>query len=173
MEARLPSSWKEANISPIPKEKPTLDVNSHLSPISLTLILSKVAEKFVVQSFVKPAVIKKVDSRQFGAIPGSNTTQALISMLYSWNKATDGSGATVRAVLFDFKKAYESYTNRPRFRSLAQGIVISPTVSSVVRYHFLTPDSSQVMPTTASHTRTVSGYYRCTRSVSGYVYQRT
>ena len=106
-------------------------------------------------------------------MPGSNTTQALISMLYSWNKATDGSGATVRAVLFDFKKAYESYTNRPRFRSLAQGIVISPTVSSVVRYHFLTPDSSQVMPTTASHTRTVSGYYRCTRSVSGYVYQRT
>ena len=28
-------------------------------------------------------------------------------MLYSWNKATDGSGATVRAVLFDFKKAFD------------------------------------------------------------------
>ena len=107
MEARLPSSWKEANISPIPKQKPILDVNSHLRPISLTPILSKVADDFVVEGFVKPALLKKVDSHRFGAISGSNTTQALISMLHSWNKATDGSGATVRAVLFDFKKAFD------------------------------------------------------------------
>ena len=43
-----------------------------------------------------------MDPNQFGTIPGSNTTQALISMLHSWSKATDGSGATVRTVLFDF-----------------------------------------------------------------------
>ena len=96
MEARLPSSWKEDNISPIPKQKPILDVNSHLRPISLTPILSKVADDFVVEGFVKPALLKKVDSHRFGAISGSNT----------WNKATDGSGATIRAVLFDFKKAF-------------------------------------------------------------------
>ncbi|CAB4034046.1 RNA-directed DNA polymerase from mobile element jockey, partial [Paramuricea clavata] len=125
LEARLPSSWKLANISPIPKQKQILDVNSHLRPISLTSILSKVAEDFVVEEFVKPAVLKKVDPNQltictclvqnlvyyangqFGTIPGSNTTQALISMLHSWNKATDGSGATVRTVLVDFKKAFD------------------------------------------------------------------
>ena len=82
-------------------------MNSHLRPISLTPILSKVAEDFVVEEFVKPAVLKKVDPNQFGTIPGSNTTQALISMLHSWNKATDGSGATVRTVLVDFKKAFD------------------------------------------------------------------
>ena len=28
-------------------------------------------------------------------------------MIREWNSATDGNGATVRAVLFDFKKAFD------------------------------------------------------------------
>lgn len=51
----------------------------HLRPISLTPVLSKVAEEFVVKQYVKPAVFVKVDPRQFGTIPGSNTTEALIN----------------------------------------------------------------------------------------------
>ena len=83
-----------------------------LRPISLRPILSKVAEDFVVEEFVKPAVLRKVDPNQFGTIPGGNTTQVLISMLHSWNKATDGSGATFRTVLFDFKKALDLIDHR-------------------------------------------------------------
>ena len=52
-------------------------------------------------------MLKKVDAQQFGSIPGSNTTHALISMLHSWNSATDGNDATARIVLFDFKKAFD------------------------------------------------------------------
>lgn len=106
-EARLPQSWKEADITPIPKQKPVKDVNKHLRPISLTPVLSKVAEDYVVGRFLKPAVLKKVDPQQFGTVPGSNTTYALISMLHSWNSSTDGNGATVRVVLFDFRKAFD------------------------------------------------------------------
>ena len=106
-EARLPQSWKHADIVPIPKRVPVYDVNRHLRPISLTPVLSKVAEEFVVAQYVKPAVLAKVDPRQFGTIPGSSTTEALISMTHAWNCATDGNGATVRAVLFDFKKAFD------------------------------------------------------------------
>ena len=51
-EARLPQSWKEADIIPIPKQKPVKDVNKHLRPISLTPILSKVAEDYVVWRFL-------------------------------------------------------------------------------------------------------------------------
>lgn len=51
----------------------------HLRPISLTPVLSKVAEEFVVKQYVKPAVFVKVDPRQFGTTPGSNTTEALIN----------------------------------------------------------------------------------------------
>lgn len=106
-EARVPQSWKKADIIPIPKQKPVRDVNKHLRPISLTPILSKVAEDYVVEEFLKPAVLKKVDPQQFGTVPGSSTTYALISMLHSWNSSTDGNGATVRVVLFDFRKAFD------------------------------------------------------------------
>ena len=36
LEARLPQSWKHANVAPIPKQTPVYDVNKHLRPISLT-----------------------------------------------------------------------------------------------------------------------------------------
>ena len=106
-EARLPSSWKDAYIAPVPKEKPIRDVNKHLRPISLTPVLSKLAEDYVVEQYVKPAVLARVDANQFGTVPGSNTTIALISMLHSWLCDTDGSGATVRAILLDFRKAFD------------------------------------------------------------------
>ena len=106
-EARLPQSWKKADITPIPKQKPVHDVSKHLRPISLTPILSKVAEDYIVQEFLKPAVLKKINPRQFGTVPGSCTTHALISMLHSWNSSTDGNGATTRVVLVDFRKAFD------------------------------------------------------------------
>ena len=111
VKARLPHSWKHADITPIPKQTPVRDVNKHLWPISLTSILSKLAEEIVVDCFVKPAVLKQIDPRQFGTVPGSSTTEALASMTHSWIKATDGNGATVEAVLFDFKKAFDLIDN--------------------------------------------------------------
>jgi hypothetical protein len=65
---------EKADITPIPKQKPVGDVNKHLKPISLTAIVSKVAEEFVVENYVKPAVLKRIDSNQYGAIPISSTT---------------------------------------------------------------------------------------------------
>jgi hypothetical protein len=104
---RLPTTWKEAVIIHIPKEKLIQDVSKHLHPISLTPILSKLAEDFVVSEYVKPAIMEKLDPQQFGAVPCSNTTQALISMIHSWSKATDRNGAMTRVVLFDFRKAFD------------------------------------------------------------------
>ena len=101
MEARLPQSWKLANVAPIPKQTPVYDVNKHLRRISLTPVLSKLAEDFVVDRYVKPAVLAKVDPRQFGTVPGSSTTEALISMTHAWYSATDGNRASVRVILFD------------------------------------------------------------------------
>ena len=39
-EARLPQSWKEVDIAPVPKQTPEYDVNKHLRPISRTPLLS-------------------------------------------------------------------------------------------------------------------------------------
>ena len=104
--AKLPHSWKHADITPIPKQTPVQDVNKHLRPISLTPIISKLAVEFIIDRYIKPAILAKVDPRQFSTVPSSSTTEALISMIHEWNSASDGTGATVRAVLFDFKKAF-------------------------------------------------------------------
>ena len=76
---KLPSIWKVANVIPLPKVKPMENLTKHLRPISLTACLSKVAEKFVVQDYVKPAVLKILDPNQYGAVPKSSTT--LIALL--------------------------------------------------------------------------------------------
>lgn len=106
-EGRLPPSWKAADIVPIPKKKPVKDVNKDLRPISLTPVLSKIAEEFVVEGYVRPAMLTKIGDNQFGSIPKSSTTHALLSMVHSWTKQTDGTGSTVRVVLFDYRKAFD------------------------------------------------------------------
>ncbi|XP_068737227.1 uncharacterized protein [Montipora capricornis] len=111
-ESRLPKSWKRADITPLPKQSLVLDVNRHLRPVSLTPILSKVAEDYVVEEYIKPAVLVKVDWNQFGTVPNSSTAHALISMLHTWYQKTDGNSSTVRVVLFDFKKAFDLIDNR-------------------------------------------------------------
>ena len=58
---RLPSCWKQANITPIPKEKPVKDMSKQLRPISLTPVLSKLAEEFVVEKYIAPAVLSSID----------------------------------------------------------------------------------------------------------------
>ena len=103
----LPQSWKEANVVPVTKQKPVKNVKKHLRPISLTPVISKIAEEFIVEEFVKPAVMAVIDDNQFGTVPKSSTTQALISMIHAWSNHTDGNGSTVRVVLFDFRKAFD------------------------------------------------------------------
>ena len=65
------------------------------------------AEEFVVAEHLRPSILKKIGDNQFGAIPESSTTHALISMVHSWTKHTDGTGSTVRFVLFDYRKTVD------------------------------------------------------------------
>ncbi|XP_068671127.1 uncharacterized protein [Montipora foliosa] len=106
-ERQLPSAWKEANVIPVPKQRPIKDVNKHLRPISLTPIISKIAEEHIVETYIKPAVLDILDPQQFGAIPKSSSTQALISLLHKMYVSTDGNGAANRVVLLDFRKAFD------------------------------------------------------------------
>jgi len=106
-EQKLPSVWKLANVCPIPKCKPVVNMGKDLRPISLTSCISKLAEDIVVCDYVKPAVLKVIDDSQYGGIPKSSTTMALISMIHNWTQGTDGNGATVRTLLFDYRKAFD------------------------------------------------------------------
>lgn len=96
-----------ADVNPLPKKKPVVYITKELRPISLTPCIFKVAEEFVVDGFVKPAVMSILDDNQYGAIPNSSTTMALISMRHSWSLGTDGIGATVRTLLLNYLKAFD------------------------------------------------------------------
>ena len=61
----------------------------------------------MVDTYVKPAVLERIDPQQFGVAPNSFTSYALISMLHSWLESTDGNGATKRTAMFGFRKAFD------------------------------------------------------------------
>ena len=106
-EQKLPSIWKHVDITPLPKVKQVSDPKKDFRPISLTPALSKIAEDFVVSTYIKPAVGKVADPNQFGTISSSSTVLALISMVHYWLQTTDGNGAYVRIMLFDYRKAFD------------------------------------------------------------------
>ena len=106
-ESKVPRIWKLADVPPVPKGASIEDFNKDLRPISLTSIMSKVAEGFVIDRELKPLMLECMDPDQFGFIPDSCTMFALISMLHHWFEATDGTGAHVRAALLDYKKAFD------------------------------------------------------------------
>ena len=106
-ECRVSSVWKLANVVAIPKSSMIRDFSKDLRPISLTSTLSKIAESIVIDRELKPVILKWVDPNQFGFIPGSSTTFALISMFHHWLNACDSLNGDVRTVLLDFKKAFD------------------------------------------------------------------
>jgi len=106
-EVSVPCVWKLADVPPLPKVPNVSDFSKDLRPISLTSTMSKIAESFVIEKALKPAVLSHIDLGQFGFIPGSSTTFALIPMLHHCLHATVGTEATVRTALLDFRKAFD------------------------------------------------------------------
>ena len=91
-EQKLPTTWKLADITPLPKAKQVTDPKKELQPISLTSAVSKIVEDFVASDYIRPALEKKVDCNQFGTISNSSIVLALISMVHKYLEATDGNG---------------------------------------------------------------------------------
>jgi hypothetical protein len=51
--------------------------------------------------FVQPA------PDQYGCIPQSSTTHALINLIHHWSKVTDGTSSDVRVLIMDYRKAFD------------------------------------------------------------------
>ena len=51
--------------------------------------------------------MKVLDPNQYGAVPKSSTTIALLSMIHDWTIGTDGNGSTVRSIPFYYRKAFD------------------------------------------------------------------
>ncbi len=105
-ESTLPTVWKCATIVPIPKTNPPRSVEKDLRPISLTPVLSKELEHFVCLWIMK-IVGDRIDQCQFGAVCGSSTVHALVDLVHDWANRTDRSNTMIRAVLLDYRKAFD------------------------------------------------------------------
>jgi len=81
-EQSLSRSLKLADVTPLPEKKPLQILKKNLRPISLFSCVSKVAEELVVRDYIMPAVLNNLDMNQYGAVPKSSTTFALLDMLH-------------------------------------------------------------------------------------------
>ncbi len=75
-EGHVPQIWKSADVSALPKKTPPKTIENDLRPISLTPILCKDLETFVVE-WTWVFIRDKLDKRQYGSLKGSSTTHAL------------------------------------------------------------------------------------------------
>jgi hypothetical protein len=116
-EGHFPSSWKQANVLPIPKTQPPTSIDNDLRPISLTPTISKIFEALVGRHIIS-AMHGKFDQQQFGAIRGRSTVHALIDVTHTWLKALDG-GNSVRAVFIDYRKAFDHVQHSIVLRKMA------------------------------------------------------
>ena len=101
----VPILWKCSNIIPIPKVKQPCENDTR--PISLTPILSKVLEDFVVSWIEGVGTCKHIDSGQIGRLKGSSTTYCLLGFFHNWLSELDNPGCYLRACFLDFSKAFD------------------------------------------------------------------
>ena len=73
----VPSAWRTAVITPVPKCTPVGGVND-LRPISVTPILSHLVERLIVRDHIYPAIPSNDIIDQYGFKPTGSTTAALV-----------------------------------------------------------------------------------------------
>ena len=103
---RLPTSYKEANVCPVPK-KGDLSIVSNFRPISLLNSISKMFERLVFKHLYNHQHDNNLlSSLQSGFIPGDSTLNQLTCLCNTFCQALD-AGKEVRAVYCDISKAFD------------------------------------------------------------------
>ena len=103
-ESEVPGCWKLANICPIPKNKQVIDVNIDLRPTLYPLPHHSVKlpkMPIYIKYDLKPALMDCLDCKEFGFIPDSNTTLALIALIHRWSETVDKESGCVRSLVTD------------------------------------------------------------------------
>ena len=76
----------------------------------------------MVRDYIMPALLNNLDMNQYGAVPKSSTTIALLDMLHDWSKGIDGNSATIRTVLFDYREAFDLIDHSILMRKLCKSV---------------------------------------------------
>ena len=102
----VPSTYKEANVSPVPK-KGDLSLVNNYRPISLLSSEAKVFERLIFKHLYNHTRDNNLlTSLQSGFIPGDSTINQLTFLYNTFCQALD-SGKEVRAIFCDISKAFD------------------------------------------------------------------
>ena len=103
---KVPSLWKQANVTPVFKKNDPSDVSNY-RPISLLNTIGKVLEKIIhkyIYNFLKEHQV--ITTLQSGFIPGDSTVNQLVDIYNTFCQALD-DGKEVRAIFCDISKAFD------------------------------------------------------------------
>ena len=103
----LPKQWLQAVVTPIFKKGCKSNPENY-RPVSLTCILCKILEKFVVKAIIQHIKANVLATkRQHGFTTGKSTTTNLLEVLNVWSEALM-HGIPVDVLYLDFSKAFDS-----------------------------------------------------------------
>jgi len=110
IEGTVPQQWKTACITPIPKA-PHPTKPSEFRPISVTPVLSRSFEKYVVRYYIYPALLDPPPQLnfedQYAFRPTGSTTAAIIAIMPTVRSMLS-TNEYVHVFAFDFSKAFDT-----------------------------------------------------------------
>ncbi|CAH1266626.1 Hypp3447 [Branchiostoma lanceolatum] len=113
----MPSSWKMANVCPIPKTSVPTN-KKDWRPISLISSLGKVQERLILNKFL-PVMTPWIKD-QYAYMPKCPTTLALVKAYQTWLSNLDKRNTSmVRVLLADMSKAFDRVDHGILFQLLA------------------------------------------------------
>jgi len=100
----VPEHWKRSVITPVPKLPKPVSL-ADFRPISVTPILSRLAEKLVVKKWLFPAVDHQTINDQFAFRPTGSITCTLVFFMHHVTRLLDTNSYV--CLLIDFSKAFD------------------------------------------------------------------
>ena len=113
----VPVQIKESIVHPLPKCNPPKSVKDDLRPIALTSHLTKVMERFTLNSLSKQ-VKDKLDLKQF-SINGTSTVQELVYLLHIILATLDRGDNYARILFADFSKGFDLVAHNASLKNLS------------------------------------------------------
>jgi len=130
---KLPSSWLRAIVTPVPKiSKPA--TYSEYRPISVTPILSRLAEKLLVNKWLRPSLPPELFFDQYAFKPTGSTTAALVHFTHCATHMLEQNNNFVRCLMIDFSKAFDCVDHAILLSKLAEYSVPAVIINWIVSF---------------------------------------
>ena len=132
----VPSNWLIANVTQVIKVTKPQNM-CDFRPISVTLILSRLAEKILVlQLWIRPAFTEDNLSYQFAFKSTGSTNFACTNSLFGQHRQNARTNNYVRCLTIDFAKAFDMVDNAIVSRKV--NVLNMPASIKICIIHFLT-----------------------------------